>query len=92
MTLDWSEYHGSGKGGKVAREMARLMEGLDLKGDEAAEEELINGLEGLGIGYDVLEYDLWREFELEDIRERGRVDGVGVQGRVERKRLSTRTF
>ena len=92
MTLDWSEFHGSGKGGKVAREMARLMEGLDLKGDEAAEKELINGLEGLGIGYDVLECNLWREFELEDIRERGRVDGVGVQGRVERKSLSTRTF
>ena len=39
----------------MAREMARLMEGLNLKGDEAVEEELVNGLEGLGIGYDVLE-------------------------------------
>ena len=34
----------------------------------------------------------WRVLELEEIKERGTVDGEGVQGRVERKRLSTRTF
>ncbi|PVH83691.1 hypothetical protein DL98DRAFT_585159 [Cadophora sp. DSE1049] len=92
MPLDWSEIHGSEKGGKVAREMARLMEGLDLKGDEAVEEELVRGVEGMGVGYDVLEYDLMREIELGEVRERGRVGGVGVQGRRERGRLARRVF
>ncbi|KAK0100905.1 hypothetical protein ONS95_007349 [Cadophora gregata] len=92
LSLDWSEIYGSRKGGKVTREMANLMERLNVKSDEAIEEELVAGIQGMEVEYDVLEYDLMREIELGELRENGIADGVGVQGRKEGRRLAKRKF
>ncbi|KAG4435931.1 hypothetical protein IFR05_008588 [Cadophora sp. M221] len=91
MPLDWSEVNGSVQGGGMARDMARLMEKLDLeKVDEA--DELAVGLEGVSLEYDELTFELMRLFDLRDLREKGRVDGVGIQVRIEKKRISRREY
>lgn len=91
MPLDWSEVNGSKQGGGLARDMARLIEKLDLgKVDET--DELAMELEGVSLEYDELTFELMRLFDLRDLREKGRLDGVGIQVRVEKRRISRREY
>ncbi|KAH9220848.1 hypothetical protein DL95DRAFT_478152 [Leptodontidium sp. 2 PMI_412] len=91
MPLDWSEVNGSEQGGGLARDMARLIEKLDLaKVDET--DELAMELEGVSLEYDELTFELMRLFDLRDLREKGRLDGVGIQVRFEKRRISRREY
>lgn len=88
-SIDWSQANGTEQGGGLANGMAKMMAALNLgKVDEG--DELAVCMEQVSLEYDELTHDLMRLFECRDLRAKGRLDGLGIQARMEIRKLSKR--
>lgn len=94
LPLSLSTSAGTAQGGELATGIAKLMagvEGINLAKADVGD-ELAVCMQQVSLEYCELTYDFERLFELQDLREKGRLDGLGIQARKDIKMLKNKVY